>query len=133
MSILDRILRAGEGKKVKALAAIVPDINAWTKEIADLSDDALKAKTPEFRARLERGETVDDLLAEAFAVVREASANRSSTVSPRSRRARNSGVLAFSASSLRAPISFVQALMSGTIAARAFTFYPHRHGGCGRE
>ena len=73
MSILDRILRAGEGKKVKALAAIVPDINAWTNEIGALSDDALKAKTPEFRARLERGETVDDLLAEAFAVVREAS------------------------------------------------------------
>jgi len=72
MSILDRILRAGEGKKIKALAAIVPDINAWTNEIAALSDDALKAKTPEFRARLERGETVDDLLAEAFAVVREA-------------------------------------------------------------
>ncbi len=72
MSILDRILRAGEGKKIKALAAIVPDINVWTNEISALSDDSLKAKTPEFRARLERGETVDDLLAEAFAVVREA-------------------------------------------------------------
>lgn len=72
MQLLDRILRAGEGKKVKALAALVPDINAWSTEIEALSDDALKAKTAEFRQRLERGETVDDLLTEAFAVVREA-------------------------------------------------------------
>ncbi len=72
MQLLDRILRAGEGKKVKALAGLVPDINAWTSEIGALSDDALKAKTIEFRQRLERGETIDDLLAEAFAVVREA-------------------------------------------------------------
>jgi preprotein translocase subunit SecA len=72
MQLLDRILRAGEGKKVKALAALVPDINAWSSEIGALSDDALKAKTAEFRQRLERGETIDDLLAEAFAVVREA-------------------------------------------------------------
>ncbi|MEO8163159.1 MAG: preprotein translocase subunit SecA, partial [Ilumatobacteraceae bacterium] len=49
-----------------------PDINAWTTEIGALSDEALRAKTTEFRQRLERGETVDDLLAEAFAVVREA-------------------------------------------------------------
>lgn len=72
MQVLDRILRAGEGKKVKALAALVPDINAWSAEIGALSDDALKAKTAEFRQRLDRGETVDDLLAEAFSVVREA-------------------------------------------------------------
>lgn len=72
MQLLDRILRAGEGKKVKALAALVPDINSWSSEIGALSDDALKAKTVEFRQRLERGETVDDLLGEAFAVVREA-------------------------------------------------------------
>lgn len=72
MELLDRILRAGEGKKVKALAALVPDINALSLEIGALSDDALKAKTAEFRQRLERGETVDELLAEAFAVVREA-------------------------------------------------------------
>ncbi|MEO5974141.1 MAG: preprotein translocase subunit SecA [Ilumatobacteraceae bacterium] len=72
MQLLDRILRAGEGKKVKALAGLVPDINAWTTEIGALSDEALRAKTTEFRQRLERGETVDDLLAEAFAVVREA-------------------------------------------------------------
>ena len=73
MALLDRILRAGEGKKVKALAAIVPDINALEPEIKALSDAALQAKTIEFRQRIERGEDVDDLMIEAFAVVREAS------------------------------------------------------------
>jgi preprotein translocase subunit SecA len=72
MGILDRILRAGEGKKLKALQGLVPDINALEPEMKALSDDALAAKTGEFRQRLERGETLDDLLLEAFAVVREA-------------------------------------------------------------
>ena len=72
MGILVRILRAGEGKKVKALEGIVPDVNALGPEIEALSDDALKAKTAEFRQRLENGEDLDDLLMEAFAVVREA-------------------------------------------------------------
>src|SRR6188508_1737576 len=73
MGILDRILRAGEGKKVKALEGIVPDVNALGAEIEALSDDALKAKTNEFRQRLDNGADVDDLLIEAFAVMREAS------------------------------------------------------------
>lgn len=73
MALLDRILRAGEGKKVKALAALVPDINAYEPELQKLSDVALQAKTVEFRQRIERGEDVDDLMGEAFAVVREAS------------------------------------------------------------
>ncbi len=55
MGILDRILRAGEGKKIKALEGIVPDINAFEPEIEALSDDALKAKTNEFRQRLDNG------------------------------------------------------------------------------
>jgi len=75
MSILDRILRAGEGKKLKALEGLVPDINAEEDAVRSLSDDALKAKTSEFRQRFERGESLDDLLIEAFAVVREG-ANR---------------------------------------------------------
>ena len=75
MSILDRILRAGEGKKLKALEGLVPDINAEEDAVRSLSDDALKAKTTEFRQRFERGESLDDLLIEAFAVVREG-ANR---------------------------------------------------------
>jgi len=72
MGILDRILRAGEGKKLKALEGLVPDINAREAEMRALSDDALRAKTAEFRGRIERGETLDDLLVESFAVVREA-------------------------------------------------------------
>ncbi len=60
----DRAVR-GFGKKVQA-------INALEGQIKALDDAALKAKTAEFRARLEKGETLDDLLVEAFAVVREA-------------------------------------------------------------
>ncbi len=72
MGILDRILRAGEGKKLKALEGIVPEINALEDDYRKLTDDALKAKTGEFRQRLENGEDLDDLLVEAFAVTREA-------------------------------------------------------------
>jgi preprotein translocase subunit SecA len=72
MSLFRRILRAGEGRKLKALAALVPEINALEPEMEALSDAALRAKTGEFRGRLERGEPLDDLLIEAFAVVREA-------------------------------------------------------------
>ena len=73
MGILDRILRAGEGKKLKALEGLVPDINARSAEMAALSDEALRGKTAEFRGRIERGESLDDLLVEAFAAMREAS------------------------------------------------------------
>jgi len=72
MGILDRVLRAGEGKKLKALEGIVPDISALGDNIGSLSDDDLRHKTIEFRERLDRGETLDDLLVEAFAVTREA-------------------------------------------------------------
>ncbi len=72
MGLLDRILRAGEGKKVKALAGLIPEINGWEAATKRLSDADLQAKTGEFRGRLERGESLDELLPEAFAVVREA-------------------------------------------------------------
>jgi preprotein translocase subunit SecA len=72
MSLLDRFLRAGEGKKVRALQSLVPDIGALEPEIQALSDDELKGRTGEFRQRLENGEPLDELLIEAFAVVREA-------------------------------------------------------------
>src|SRR5919107_4159156 len=71
MGVLDRILRAGEGRKVKAIAGLVPDINALEHELEALSDEALRHRTVEFRERLDRGEPLDDLLIEAFAVVRE--------------------------------------------------------------
>ncbi|MBC8195489.1 MAG: preprotein translocase subunit SecA [Acidimicrobiia bacterium] len=72
MSVLSSILRSGEGKKIKALQAIVPDINALEPEVRALSDDALRARTADFRSRLAAGEDLDDLLVESFAVVREA-------------------------------------------------------------
>jgi preprotein translocase subunit SecA len=71
VQILDKILRAGEGRKLKAIASLVPDINALEPETEALSDDALAHKTVEFRERIANGESVDDLLIEAFAVVRE--------------------------------------------------------------
>jgi preprotein translocase subunit SecA len=72
MSIFKRILRAGEGKKVRALAEIVPNINALEAEYERLSDDALRAKTVEFRQMLANGADLNDLLIDAFATTREA-------------------------------------------------------------
>ena len=60
-------------KEIKRLSKKVEEINALEPEIKALSDQQLKAKTLEFKERLAAGETVDDLLCEAFAVVREAS------------------------------------------------------------
>ena len=73
MSILDRVLRAGDGKRVKALQGLLPEINALESSMSALSDDALRGKTAEFRQRIERGESLDELLVEAFATIREAS------------------------------------------------------------
>src|SRR6202789_4554442 len=72
MSVFQKILKAGEGKRVRQLAELVGPINDLGDEMAALSDAELQAKTDEFRARLAEGETLDDLLIEAFAVVREA-------------------------------------------------------------
>ncbi len=72
MGILDRILRAGEGKKLKALQAMVPDVNALEPEMVGLANDELRGKTSEFRQRLANGADLDDIAIEAFAVTREA-------------------------------------------------------------
>ncbi|MGH9036050.1 MAG: preprotein translocase subunit SecA [Acidimicrobiia bacterium] len=72
MGLISKILHAGEGKKVKALEGIVPHVNALEPEMERLSDEALAARTVAFRARLDAGEDLDDLLPEAFATVREA-------------------------------------------------------------
>ena len=71
MSMFSKVLRAGEGKKVRRLAELVPLINALEDEMEALDDDALRHKTVEFKERLDQGETLDDLLVEAFAAVRE--------------------------------------------------------------
>ena len=70
--LLDRIMRAGEGKILRELSKVVDKVNSFETSIAPLSDDALRAKTDEFKSRIAAGETLDDLLPEAFAVVREA-------------------------------------------------------------
>ena len=71
-SILDRIMRAGEGKILRDLSKIVDQVNSFEASISPLSDEQLRAKTDEFKSRLTKGETLDDLMPEAFAVVREA-------------------------------------------------------------
>src|SRR3954453_4648632 len=63
----------GEGRKVKALQQRVGAVSELEPEMEKLSDGALSAKTDEFRERLGQGETLEALLPEAFAVVREAS------------------------------------------------------------
>ena len=68
-----KLFGSSNERKVKAMSAQVAKINALEPEYAALSDEALKAKTAEFKARLEKGESLDDLLVEAFATVREAS------------------------------------------------------------
>ncbi len=72
MSVLTKVLRAGEGKKVRRLAELVPLVNALEPEMEARSDDELAALTPAFRQRLENGESLEDLLVESFALVREA-------------------------------------------------------------
>ncbi|GAB3484985.1 preprotein translocase subunit SecA [Amycolatopsis cihanbeyliensis] len=70
--VLNRLLRAGEGKTLKRLRSIADHINTLEDDVKDLSDAELRAKTDEFRKRHSDGESLDDLLPEAFAVGREA-------------------------------------------------------------
>ena len=72
-NLLTKILRMGEGRRVKELQKNVVTVSALEPEMEKLSDDGLRAKTDELRERLAKGETLDDVLHEAFAVVREAS------------------------------------------------------------
>jgi preprotein translocase subunit SecA len=72
-NLLTKILRMGEGRKVRALQQRVEAVSALEPEMESLSDAALSAKTDEFRERLANGETLEDILPEAFAVVRETS------------------------------------------------------------
>ncbi|MEC8119002.1 MAG: preprotein translocase subunit SecA [Actinomycetota bacterium] len=70
---IKKILRSGEGKKLKLLQDLVPDINELEQDFQKLSDEDLRAKTSEFKSRVTQGEGVNSLIIEAFAVVREAS------------------------------------------------------------
>ena len=71
--LLTKVFGSRNDRTLKSLGKIVVQINALEADYEKLSDQELKAKTAEFRARLENGETLDDIMAEAFAVVREAS------------------------------------------------------------
>jgi preprotein translocase subunit SecA len=73
VAILDKILRAGEGRALKQLEKIAAEVNSHEATFVAMSDDELRSMTGKFKARLENGEDLDDLLPEAFAVVREAS------------------------------------------------------------
>ena len=73
MGFLSKLLTMGEGKQLKRYQAKVDKINALEPEFQALSDEELAAKTQEFRERYAAGESLDDLLPEAFAAVREAS------------------------------------------------------------
>ena len=70
--IIDRVLRAGEGATLRRLRRIADQVNSIEEDFAPLSDAELRAMTDQFRERLDAGETLDDLLPEAFATVREA-------------------------------------------------------------
>jgi preprotein translocase subunit SecA len=72
MGVLDKLLRVGEGRKIKALQGLVPDINAREAEVEKLTDAELQARTGEMRQQFDNGADIDDLLIDAFAVVREA-------------------------------------------------------------
>src|SRR4051794_15542105 len=86
MGLIQKVLHAGEGRRLKAVQAIVPEINALEPEVEKLSDDQLQMKTVEFKEKVDRAraegknaehgeelvsDLLDELLPEAFAVVRE--------------------------------------------------------------
>ncbi len=71
--VIKGIFGSKNERELKRIAPIVDRINSLEPDFQRLSDDQLRAKTAEFKQRLERGETLDDILPEAFAAVREAS------------------------------------------------------------
>ncbi len=71
--IVERLLRAGEGRILKKLESIAAQVNAVEEDFEKLTDAELRAETDSFRQRLADGETLEDILPEAFAAVREAS------------------------------------------------------------
>ena len=73
MSLFDKLLRAGEGKQLRRLEQIASQVNALESAMTALTDDELRACTVEFKRRHAAGETLEALLPEAFAAVREAS------------------------------------------------------------
>lgn len=69
---LEKLLRAGEGRIIRRLNQVVKAVGALEEDISKLTDDELRNETTELRARFEKGESLDQLMPEAFAAVREA-------------------------------------------------------------
>ena len=74
MAIMDRLLRVGEGKILRQLKSISNQVNAIEEDFVAMSDDELRGQTADFKERLENGESLDKMMPEAFATVREATA-----------------------------------------------------------
>lgn len=72
MSILDKVLRIGEGRVLKKLQSVAAQVNRLEPSFVELSDTELREETARFRERLEHGATLDELMPEAFAAIREA-------------------------------------------------------------
>ncbi|MBO9579231.1 MAG: hypothetical protein J7480_10760, partial [Microbacteriaceae bacterium] len=71
-NVLERVLRVGEGRTLRRLEKYAEQVNALEAHFEDLTDEELRQETAEFRERYAAGETLDELLPEAFAAVREA-------------------------------------------------------------
>ena len=71
-AIVEKVLRAGEGRVVKRLQRVAEQVNALEDDFTAMSDAELRGETDRFKERVAAGESLDDLLPEAFAVVREA-------------------------------------------------------------
>ena len=72
MSALTKIFGTHSERELKRIYPIVDKVESYKEQMSTLSDDELKGKTREFKDRLDKGETLDDLLPKAYAVVREA-------------------------------------------------------------
>jgi len=71
-NLIKKIVGSKNERELKRIQPLVQRINQFEPKVSPLSDDQLRAKTPEFKERIERGESLDEILPEAFAVVREA-------------------------------------------------------------
>ena len=69
---LKNILGNSNARVIKKMQSVIDDINDFAPDISKLNDNELRSKTIEFKDRISKGETTNDLLSEAFAVVREA-------------------------------------------------------------
>ena len=81
VDIVDKALRMGEGHQLKKLENVAKAVNALEDEISALSDEDLKAQTPKFKQEIENGKSLDEIMPEAFATVREVSKRTCSVTS----------------------------------------------------